>query len=468
MDVNKMEIKLQNSLTGKKETFRPIKEGEVLMYNCGPTVYNYAHLGNLRSYIFADTLRRMFEYNDFSVKQVINITDVGHLTSDADFGEDKIEKEAKKEGKDAEEITKFYTEKFFEDLDRLNIHREKIIFPKATEHIESQKNMIEKLLDKDFAYITDDAIYFKTSKFPEYQKLFGIDRSNMEEEFARVIPTGEKEDIQDFALWKFSKPGEHRLQEWKSPRSDKMGFPGWHIECSAMIKEILGETIDVHTGGIDHIPVHHTNEIAQSTCANEKPLANFWIHNAFLNVESGKMAKSEENFIRLQTILDKGFDPLSFRYLILTAHYSSPLLFSWQSLEASKNALERLKEKVLEFGPETDSNQTETYKEKFKEFINNDLDTPKALALTWDIIKDDSLDNSQKKHLILDFDKVFGLNLDSIEIVEIPEEVKKLIDEREKSRAEKDWQKSDEIRKKIENLGFSVKDTENGPKISKK
>lgn len=466
-----MDIKLQNSLTNSKEKFKPLKEGNVLMYNCGPTVYNYAHIGNLRSYIFADMLRRMFEWNEYKVKQVINITDVGHLTSDADFGEDKIEKEAQKEGRSAKEISKFYTDAFFDDLDKLNIPKDKIEFPKASDYIEKQKEMIYALEEKGFTYKTDDGIYFDTSKYPEYQNLFGVNRSNLNEEFARVSPVPNKKNHLDFALWKFSKPGEKRLQEWESPNDPRMGFPGWHIECSTMAKEILGETIDIHTGGTDHIPVHHTNEIAQSVCANEKPLAHYWMHNAFLNVESEKMSKSEGNFIRLQSIIDENINPLAFRYLILTAHYSSQIQFSWDALKGSETALNKIRTKLEEFekSPEqSDEKDLIENKNKFTEFINDDLDTPKALALMWEIIKNEDISPSDRKTLILDFDKILGLDLDKKNELIVPEEVNKLIEKRDKARENKDWQTSDEIRKDIENMGFEVKDTEEGTKIYKK
>lgn len=466
-----MDIYLHNSLTDFKEKFKPLKEGEVLMYNCGPTVYNYAHIGNLRSYIFADLLRRMFEWNGYKVKQVINITDVGHLTSDADFGEDKVEKKALKEGKSAKEITKFYTEDFLLDLDKLNILKDKIKFPKASDYIQKQKEMIYTLMDKGFAYKTEDGIYFDTSKYPEYKNLFGIDRTMLDEEFARISPIYGKKNHLDFALWKFSKSGEKRLQEWESPNDTKMGFPGWHIECSAMVKDILGETIDVHTGGTDHIPVHHTNEIAQSVCANERPLANYWLHNAFVNVEAGKMSKSEENFIRLQSIIDKNINPLAFRYLILTAKYSSQIQFSWEALKGSETALNKIHTKLEEFkenSSESNEKNLIEAREKFTKFINDDLDTPRALALIWEIIKDNNISPLDKKTLILDFDKILGLDLDKKNTVTFPKEIEELIEKRNKARENKDWETSDKLRKDIENMGFEVKDTTEDTKIYKK
>ena len=464
-----MEIHLHNTLSGKKEIFKPIKAGEVSMYNCGPTVYNYAHIGNLRSYIFADTLRRMFKWNGYKVKQVINITDVGHLTSDADFGEDKMEKGAKREGKSALEISKFYTEAFFDDLQKLNIEKKDILFPRATDYIAEQIEMIKELEQKGFTYQTSDGIYFDTAKFPDYGKLGNINLKGLEEG-SRIGVNDEKKNITDFALWKFSPKNEKREMEWPSPWG--VGFPGWHIECSAMSKALLGQPFDLHTGGIDHIPVHHNNEIAQSVCASGLPFVHYWMHNAFLNIGDNdeKMAKSGENFIRLQTLVEKNIDPLAYRYLLLTARYSSPLQFSWEALEGAQTALNRLKRFVKTTMIVGDSNNEKVnqYKNLFSEYINDDLDTPKALALVWDIIKDDEISDAQKKELILDFDKVFGLELGKeIQLTEIPTEVSDLISARDRARAEKDWKMSDELRQKIENLGFNVKDTPDGTMVDK-
>lgn len=462
-----MNIYLHNTLSGKKEKFEPIKEGRVLMYNCGPTVYNYAHIGNLRAYIFADVLRRMFEYNGYEVKQVINLTDVGHLTSDANEGDDKVEKAAKKEGKKAKDITDFYIRAFFDDLDVLNISRNEITFPKATDYIEEQIEMIKTLEKKGFTYKISDGIYFDTSKFPDYGKLGNINLEGLEEG-ARIGIKSQRKNPTDFVLWKFSVSGEIREQEWESPWG--IGFPGWHIECSAMSKKLLGEHFDIHTGGIDHIPVHHNNEIAQSLCANHEPFVNYWMHSAFLNIGSDKMAKSEGNFIRLQTLKDKNINPLSYRYLLLTAKYSSPMEFSWEALSGAETALKRLKNFVQNEKENTESENGKItyYKKTFLEYVNDDIDTPKALSLLWEIIKDDKLSYSDKKDLILDFDHVFGLKLSEKEVIEIPEEVLKLIKERDNARFEKNWQLSDELREKIESMGFEVMDTTNGTKVEKR
>lgn len=463
-----MDIFLHNTFTNKKELFTPIKADLVSMYNCGPTVYNYAHIGNLRAYVFADILRRMFEFNGYKVKQVINITDVGHLTSNEDVGDDKVEQAAKKEGKSAKDITNFYTEAFFKDLDELNISRAQITFPKATDYIPEQIEMVKTLEEKGFTYQTSDGIYFDTSKFPEYGKLGNINLKGLEEG-ARIGVQTERKNPTDFALWKFSVNTGTREQEWESPWG--VGFPGWHIECSAMSKKLLGVTFDIHTGGIDHIPVHHNNEIAQSLCANDAPFVNYWMHSAFLNVGSEKMAKSEGNFIRLETLKEKGVNPLAFRYLMLTARYSSPMEFSWEALVGAETTLNKLRNFVQSKSNESgESNETKIkyYKDVFKQHINDDLDTPKAVALVWELIKDEEVSNADKKDILLSFDSVLGLKLDEKKIeVEIPKEISDLVIARDTARSEKNWQLSDELRKQIEDAGFEVMDTPDGTKIDK-
>lgn len=456
-----MEIYLKNTFTGKKEKFEPIKNGFVSMYNCGPTVYNYAHIGNLRSYIFADLLKRMFKWNGYKVNQVINITDVGHLVSDSDSGEDKMEKGARREGKTAREIADFYTKSFFDDLDRLNIERSEIQFPKATDYIKEQIELIEILEKKGFTYKTSDGIYFDTSLFPDYGKLGNVNLKGLEEG-ARIGINAEKKNLTDFALWKFSPKDEKREMEWQSPWG--VGFPGWHIECSAMSKALLGESFDIHTGGIDHIAVHHNNEIAQSKCAG-CDFAKFWMHNEHLKIKSengedSKMAKSGENFITLTILKEKGFDPLSLRYLYLTAHYSTPLEFSWESLEASQNALRKLRNFYNEHKNKTNNIERvkNDFANKFNEFINDDLNTAKALSLVWDLIKDENLSKEEKIELLKKFDQFLGLELDKEEKIEIPDNVLKLLEKRDTARKEKNWSLSDELRKEIENLGFDVKD----------
>ncbi len=458
-------IRFTNTLSGQKEEFKPIDTKKIGMYNCGPTVYDYAHIGNLRKYIFDDILRRTLEWNDFEVHQVINITDVGHLSSDSDTGDDKVERAAKKEHRSATDITTFYTEAFYKDLASLNIEAvsnkdQNDFFPKATDHIAEQIELIKTLETKGFTYKTSDGIYFDTAKFPTYGKLGNIDLEGLKEG-ARVEANAEKHNPTDFALWKFSKPEEQRLQEWSSPWGT--GFPGWHIECSAMSMKYLGETFDIHTGGIDHIPVHHNNEIAQSEAATGKPFVNYWLHEAFVNVDGGKMAKSLNNFYRLQDLQDKGIDPLAYRYWILTAHYRTAINFTWEAIEGAQKAYHRLIGFVQSVS-ETGAAQEE-YLKHFTEHINDDLDTPKAVALLWTMLSDEKISNADKKATLLSMDKVLGLGLSNLMEIEIPESVLKLVDEREVARQEKDWQKSDELREKIKKQGFEVKDTDKGPII---
>jgi cysteinyl-tRNA synthetase len=460
-----MEIYLQNTLSGEKEIFKPINADVVSMYNCGPTVYNYAHIGNLRSYVFADILRRVFEYNNYNVKQIINITDIGHLSSDNDEGEDKMTKALKREGKplnleSMREIANFYFEEFKKDLSLLNIKSPEN-FPFASDHIKEDIEMILKLSESGFTYATSDGIYFDISKFPEYGKLGNINLSNNEE--SRIGLNPEKRNSRDFALWKFNSELGYEAPFGK-------GFPGWHIECSAMSVKYLGAEFDIHTGGIDHIPVHHNNEIAQAVCAGY-PYAHYWMHNAHLNIGEDKMAKSGDNFITLKTLTDKNIDPLALRYIFLTARYSSPVQFSWEALEGAVSALKKLKERSheIDFSNNTEASGIVTeYVKKFTEFVNNDLDTPKALALTWEVLKDDRLSEEDKNFLVLDFDKVLGLGLGKKGNIEIPFEVLEFVKSRDEARMNKDFKKSDELRKEIEDLGFEVKDTPEGTIVNPK
>jgi cysteinyl-tRNA synthetase len=408
----------------------------------------------------------MFEYNGYKVKQVINITDIGHLSSDADDGEDKMTKALKREGKPLtleamRNLADFYFEKFKEDLTDLNIELP-TEFPFASENIKEDISLIEKLSEKGFVYTTPDGLYFDISKYPEYGKLGNIKTTENNESRIGINP--EKRNLRDFAVWKFSAQGGSAsgVNSIGYDAPFGKGFPGWHIECSAMSVKYLGPEFDIHTGGIDHIPVHHNNEIAQSVCAGF-PSARYWMHNAFLTMGTEKMAKSEENFITLQTLKDRGIDPLAYRYLLLTAQYSSPLQFSWEALEGASSALKKLRKilqqegnivRVKEFSP-----PTIVYKEKFISYINDNLDTPKALALIWELTKDKSIPNLQMRNLLWDFDRILGLHLDKVELFEIPQNVKNLIKERDLARNSKDFTKSDEIRKKIEDLGFEVKDT---------
>jgi len=451
-------IKLYNTLGRKKQNFKPIKKKEVGLYSCGPTVYWYAHIGNLRSYIFSDVLKRTLKENGYKVKHIINITDVGHLTSDADTGEDKLEVGSKREKKTAWEIAEFYTKAFQEDLEELNIEKPSR-FVKATETINDQIKFIRLLERNGYAYRLKDGIYFDTSKIKDYGKLMGTKKRDLKGG-ARVEIVEGKRNITDFALWKFSE--KKRQMEWESPWG--IGFPGWHTECVVMGTKYLGIPFDIHTGGIDHIPIHHTNEIAQSEAVYQKNLANYWMHNEFILQNGGKMAKSKGEIITLDKIREKGFDPLAYRYLVLSAHYRSTLDFSWESLQSAQSALENLLSKIqISKSKFQIKSQIQKNKKEFLSCINDDLDTPKALALMWKLIRE----NKVSYKTILEFDKILGLKLDKIKEVKIPAEIKKLADKREKYRKEKNWQEADHLRKEIEKLGYAIEDSSSGYEIKK-
>jgi len=445
-----MAIKLYNTLFRKKQIFKPIKK-TVGIYTCGPTVYSYQHIGNLRAYIFADILKKVLKYNGYNIKQVMNVTDVGHLTLDT--GEDKIEKAAKKEKKSAKQIANYYLNIFKQDFKKLNIS-EPNIWAKATEHIKEEINLIKVLEKNGFTYRTKDGIYFDTSKFKNYGQLAKLDIKGLQA--GKRIKLKEKKNITDFSLWKFSQ--EKRQQEWNSPWG--IGFPGWHIECSAMSLKYLGNRFDIHTGGIDHIPVHHTNEIAQNQAAIGRKVVNFWIHNAFLNFKGKKVSKSTGG---LFTLSELKFNPLSFRYLTLITHYRSSLNFSLKSLEKAERAYKRLKNIVLELKDDRKINKK--YLSEFKKAINNDLDMPKALSVLWNLIKDKKALGKVKT--IEQMDKIFSLDLFKKQLIIIPKNIKELIKKREKARKQKNWKESDNLREKIQKFGYQLEDTKKGIKIKK-
>jgi len=464
-----MSIQFYNSLTRKKEEFKPLQDKQAGIYTCGPTVYDYTHIGHLKRYIGDDILKRVLEYNGYEVKHVMNVTDVGHLVSDEDTGEDKIEKGARESGKTVWEVAKFYEEYFWKAVEKVNILKPDIVC-RATKHIQEQIEVVRKLLEKGFAYQTEQAIYFDVAKFTGYTKL---SRQKLEEKTIgareEIIIDEDKKHPQDFALWFFlTGHFKNHTMRWPSPWGE--GFPGWHIECSAMSMKYLGETLDIHTGGIDHIPVHHTNEIAQSEAATGKKFVNYWIHHDFLLVDGEKMSKSKKNFHTIDDIKKRGFNPLSFRYLCLNAHYRSKLNFTWQGLGAAQNALNNLYNFTRDLAPlkgaKSLSNTFETYRQQFLAAINDDLNTPQALAIMWETIKDKNLSETEKKNLLLDFDKILGLGLANLKPAEIPENIKILASQREEARKNKNWDEADKIRKEIEILGYVVKDTETGPKIS--
>ena len=458
-------LKLYNTMTRNKELFIPISD-IVKIYSCGPTVYSRAHIGNLRAYIVQDILIRTLKLNNLKIKRVMNITDVGHLTSDADSGEDKIELGSKKENLSAWDLAEKYTQLFLSDIKKLNI-LEPDILCKATDHIKEQINLVNQLKEKGFTYETEDGIYFDTSKLKDYGKLAKLNIEGLEA--GKRIEIKDKKNITDFALWKFS--NEKRQMEWEA--FGKLGFPGWHIECSAMAMKYLGETLDIHCGGIDHIQVHHTNEIAQSESVTNKEFSRFWFHNEFLVMNNGKMAKSEGNIKTLDDLEKLNFDPLVYRYFCLNTHYRKQLMFSIDALDASKNALDKLRNKIKIFiQDENKGKSSKEYEIKFLEAINDDLNIPKALGIMWEMIDNDTIDNKNKLNSLRYFDKILGLNLDQIkestkEIVEgikiiweceTNNQIKKLVIERNEFKKNKDWTKSDILRDEISDLGYEVKD----------
>lgn len=461
------DIYLTNSLTRQKEKFLPTNPPNVGMYTCGMTVYDYAHIGHGRKYVIDDILKRTLTVNGYRVKHVQNVTDVGHLVSDADDGEDKLEKGAAKQGKTVWEVAEYFTKNFYDSMDQLNVIRPEIIC-KATEHIEEQIELIEKIFENGFAYDTPEAVYFDVTKFENYGEAFGQRLEDKKVAVRDDVQTGEhKKHPADFALW-FKRVGRfsNHVMHWNSPWGD--GFPGWHIECSAMSMKYLGEQFDIHTGGEDHTSVHHPNEIAQSESATGKsPFVKYWIHTAFLTVDGQKMSKSLGNFYTVTDVIEKGFDPLALRYLYLETHYRDPLNFTWGSLTAAQNALSKLKSLVLSFKSETDRTLLSEEKEaklsdfnnRFLSAINDDLNTPKALAVLWEMLKS-NIPSTDKYDLALSFDEMLGFGLSRLTEVEtrIPDDIQALISERQKLRGEGKFEEADKIRDKITAAGFSVND----------
>ena len=461
--MNSNKIQFYNTLTRKKEEFIPIDQKEVRMYSCGPTVNNYAHLGNLRAYIFADILQKALEYSGYKVKRVMNITDIGILSSDADTGDDKMAKALLREGKELtlknmRELAEFYTEKFKEDIIKLNIKvPEQIYF--ASDYVKEDIELIQKLEKKGYTYKTSDGVYFDTAKMLDYGILRG-GKTIRDENHSRIAENKEKKNPEDFALWKFN-PEIGFESVWGK------GFPGWHIECSAIGIKFLGEQFDIHTAGVDLIPTHHTNEIAQSECATgKKPFVRFWIHNEHVDTGNEKMSKSKGNFLQLASLSEKSIDPLAYRFWLLMASYRTKVNFLWEALEGAEKALKRAYNLYAELGADVGKVNLE-YQNKFKEYVNDDLDTPRALTVLWDVLKDETISNADKKATILDFDKVLGLGFANLKEDKIPNEVVKLVNKREQARKDKDFKKSDELRKEINSLGYEIKDTAEGKKVYK-
>ena len=463
-----MDIYFYNTLTRKKELFKPINEKEVRIYSCGPTVYKDATIGNMRTSIFQDVLRRVLRYNGYKLKHVMNITDVGHLVSDGDEGEDKMVKSAREEHKSPEEIAKYYTKLFFDDLKALNIETPEIIC-KATEHIKEMLEYVKVLVEKGFAYETSTAIYFDISKLDKYPVLSNL---NIEEQKAgaRVEVDKEKKNPYDFALW--IKAPENHLMKWDSPWGPS--YPGWHIECSAMGQKYLGEQFDIHTGGIDLIPTHHENEIAQSKGYCGKIPANYWLHGEYLLIDGGKMSKSLGNVYLLKDIINKGFNPLTYKLFTYSSHYRNKLNFTWEGIESSEKALERLKNGYklhLNGTDDVEDDIINDYEEKFHKAINDDLNMPLAMSIVWEVVRYQKKASKLAK-LLLKFDGVLGLKIDeddnNIKDLEVPEEILKLVEERKVARENKNWEESDRLRDVINEKGYIIKDTKNGMEISKK
>lgn len=454
-------VKLFNTMGRKKFLFKPMNENEVLMYSCGPTVYTTAHIGNLRSFLFADLVKKTLFLAGYKVKHIMNITDVGHLTDDADAGEDKMEKSSREKGKTTWEIAKYYTKIFKKDIRRLNI-KFPTKFTKATEYIPQMIDLVQKLIEKGFTYQSSDGIYFDTTKVKNYGQLAKLDIKGLQE--GKRVKMEEKRHKTDFALWKFTPQGQKRQMEWKA--FGKMGFPGWHIECSAMAITELGKTIDIHTGGVDHIPVHHTNEIAQSEAATGKKFSHFWMHGDFLiPEEGGKMSKSQGNFVTISELIDKDCSPLAYRYFLLQSHYRKKVRFSNKVMKASQKGLNNLKNLIADFNQKTFGKyQALQYKKEIEGALFDDINTPQAMALLWSLVKDTQVGGRYKKELVVYFDQVFSLDLLTCprKKLKIPETIIKLAEKRNLAREKKNWQEADKLREKIEKEGFLIEDHADG------
>lgn len=465
-----------NTLTGKRELFSPLRAGSVLMYSCGPTVYSKQHIGNLKAPLFADLIARVLSQAGYRVKRVINITDVGHLQSDGDEGEDKMEVGAKREGLRAGDIAERYTKMFLDDIEAIGLDTSEIRFPRATDYIKEQIAMVKALEERGYTYKTLDGIYFDTSKFAAYGKLGNISPLHSREEALagigrRITENKEKRQPADFALWKLTPPGVKREQEWSSPWG--LGFPGWHIECSAMAKALLGVELDIHTGGIDHIPVHHNNEIAQSESANGKPLARFWMHEAFVNVADEKISKSLGNDVYLSDIIERGYRPLALRYFFLQAHYRTQVSFTWEALEAANGALTRLYRLAEKIKAEARGRtKVSDTSRRMLALLHDDLATPQALALLWETVRDEDMDRAEQLAVIETADSVLGLDLlsggQAKVSVEIPSPIQALVHEREIARQNGDFARSDALRVHIASSGYLVEDGPDGAIVTRK
>src|SRR5260221_6911901 len=468
-------IKIYNPLSRSVEEFKPLHASVVAMYSCGPTVYDFQHIGHMRRYVGDDILIRVLRANGYNVTHIMNITDVGHLVSDSDTGEDKMEKGAKKYGESVWDIAKRFEKQFLDSIDALGIPRPTKLMH-ATDYIKEQIALIQVLEEKGYTYKIADGVYYDTSKFPHY---FELSRQNPDalKAGARVEVVEGKKNPTDFALWKFSPKGEKRQMEWESPWASPagrqgIGFPGWHIECSAMAMEALGPQLDIHTGGIDHIDIHHTNEIAQSEAATGKKFVNYWVHHNFLEVEGEKMSKSLGNFFTVQDVVDKGYDPRALRYLYLQTHYRQEMNFTWEALDAAQTAYKRLASEIGNLQKDLPAGRQvgcAEFEQRFLDALSDDLNTSQALAIMWELIKSD-YPPSAKLASLKKMDEILGLQLfeknTKQKPIEIPEAVKKLVKEREDFRKAGDFEKSDGLRKKIADLGFVIEDSKDGRTIN--
>jgi cysteinyl-tRNA synthetase len=450
-------LRLYDNYTRSLRAFEPLHAGAAGLYTCGPTVYDYQHIGNFRTFLFEDILKRVLEWNGYRVRHVMNVTDVGHLTSDADTGEDKMEKGARRTGRSAWEIAELYTAAFIDDMQRLNIEPPTVLC-RATDHIGEQIEFIADIEKNGYTYRTSDGVYFDTGRQPDYGYLARLDKAGLDP--GRRVELGEKKSATDFALWKFSPPGEKRQMEWPSPWG--VGFPGWHIECSAMAQKYLGDYFDIHCGGEDHIPVHHTNEIAQTEARVGTRLANFWMHGYFLLSNDAKMAKSAGEFLRIQALIERGYDPLAYRYLCLTAHYRSQLNFTWDALDAAAIGLDRMRRAMhaLPAGGEPDP----SYRERFTGVVNDDLNLPKALAIAWELLRGDLPDRAVTRATLLAFDRIFGLGLEAWRppVETVPEAVNALAAARAAARTAKQWAEADRLRAELHAAGWEMEDRGDG------
>jgi cysteinyl-tRNA synthetase len=462
-----MSFNVYNTMTGNKDEFVPYKEGKVGMYTCGPTVYNYAHIGNLRTYIFEDVLKKSLEYESYKVKHVMNVTDVGHLQSDGDEGEDKMALGASREHKTVWEIAKFYEDAFFDDCTKLNIKRPTIVC-RATEHIQDMIDFISKLQEKGYTYVSNGNVYFEIDKFEDYTKLANISIDELVAGSRIEIDPNKKNPL-DFVLWFTNSKFSNQIMQWESPWGK--GFPGWHLECSAMSVKYIGEYLDIHCGGVDHIAIHHTNEIAQSEGVLGHKWVKYWMHAEFLVVDSGKMSKSTGEFLTLAKLEEEGYTPLDYRYFCLQSKYRKQLLFSFESLNEAKKGYKKLKERIATIltsvGEKDDisSEKVSIYKEKFSFCISDDLNIANAFTVLFEVLKDDELNNKEKSILIEDFDKIFSLDLMKAhnEDSDIDEElIKRLIIERAEARASKNWARADEIRNEFIAMNIELLDTKEG------